>query len=386
MKSLILTAALMMAAAGCTAATVPQTSEAQNLVSPPESGKLAYRLADAESAILYVGQDGKAIPVIDPYALQSTQTSPFPENAYDIDPGTATVGTYNGYTSYRADSGAKLTITMLEGRTIGDVYFLTGGGEGIMPGMADAEVAINGPVATLSLKTSGGGFAYNIMVFPVTTERINDTTKRDFKITDNLGTYYLSGLRSSLLNHYNGNRGEDWADYPAKRQIKANGKEIYFGASSGASIIPTAGGMAFSVLSKEVLSLKAKSGDVPATGAITVTDLVVGDDMVDITATITGMDASTVSLYSAEKLSDEFRPSGSAVTSLGGDSYKFSAPKNARASYFYKLVADGGVTSATVLVSGDIEITGGVILTSPSGTRYRLTVADDGTLTTTKEE
>ncbi len=87
MRRLALAALLMAASAD--AATVPQTSEAQNLVSPPESGKLAYRLSDAESAILYVGEDGRAVAVSDPFALRSERTAPYPAKAYDVDPGAA---------------------------------------------------------------------------------------------------------------------------------------------------------------------------------------------------------------------------------------------------------------------------------------------------------
>ena len=43
----------------------------------------------------------------------------------------------------------------------------------------------------------------------------------------------------------------------------------------------------------------------------------------------------------------------------------------------------GTVTADGIDVSGDVETDGGVIMTSPDGTKYKLTVANDGSLTTT---
>lgn len=384
MRRLALAALLMAASAD--AATVPQTSEAQNLVSPPESGKLAYRLSDAESAILYVGEDGRAVAVSDPFALRSERTAPYPAKAYDVDPGAATVGEHDGHVTYAAAEGATLTVTMLDGRAIGEVTWRTGGSSGLIPGSADGAVTIDGPVATIDLKTANGGFAYDIQVFAPSVERVNDTTARDFVITDRLGTYRLSTLRAELLRHHDGNRGEDWADYPAKSRVKANGKAIWFGGESGASILPKAGGLALSVLSAEALTISAASGEAPATGEIAVTDISVGDGSVAIDATVTGIDASGVSVHAAEALDDAFIPTPSAMTSLGGDAYRFTVARAAGASHFYRLVADGGVTSVTVRVSGDLEVTGDLILASPNGTRYRVSVSDDGTLTAAREE
>jgi len=54
-----------------------------------------------------------------------------------------------------------------------------------------------------------------------------------------------------------------------------------------------------------------------------------------------------------------------------------NTPINQQAEVF-----DGNVVFDNVFILNDLDASG-VILTSPNGTRYRLVVADDGTLSTT---
>lgn len=369
----------------CAADTVPMTSEAQNRVNPPASGKLAYAISeDGTSATLYVGADGKAAPVADPAALRSVIVAPYPAGSFDVDPGDAVVGTGASgktYASASKSTPVTMTVTMLDGSLIGQVGYQQGGGSATMPGVANVKTTVDGSVATLSLTTDNGGYIYGISVYPPEANRINDTTVSDFTVRDSLGVYQLSNLRSQLINYYNGNRGEDWSDYQARRQIRTAGNPIYFGDDSSASLIPRPGGLSVGVLGTNVITVEALSGSAPATGSIDVTDIEVGTSAVTLTATLGGgLQPSAVTVYESSSLSDDFIGTGSTVTSLGGDSYAFILPRQPGTGHFYQLRADGGVTSATVKVSGDLEVTGGIILASPNGTRWRISVTDDGVL------
>ena len=388
MKAPILILAALAGACIHADTTIPLTSDAQNAVSPPASGKMAYRLADGSSAILYIGANGAAVPIGDPAALRANRVGPYDASLYDIDWGTANAVELNGQTCYKADSGATITITMLNGEPIGKAQIASdySQGGGMNPPSLSQEATINGSTATITVKTSAGALMTGAFVYPPTTERVNDTLVQDYTITDILGTYRLSMLRSDLLAHYNGNRGEDWADYPAVRQVRTDGHEVYFGDASGATIRPRDAALAVSVLSRDVLTISATRGaDVPETGSITVTDLYIGDTAVTLTATLDGVDPASVSLYTADELEEAFAPTAYAVEDKGAGSYAFTTSRNpGESTHFYQLRADGGVVSAAVKIHGDLEVTGDLILTSPNGSKWRVTVSDAGALTATE--
>lgn len=388
MKTPIAVLTALLAGATFADATIPLTSEAQNAISPPASGKMAYRLADGSSAILYIGANGAAIPIGDPAALRANRVGPYDEALYDIDWGTATVVELNGQTCYKADSGATITITMLNGEPISEAQIASdySQGGGMMPPSLTQTATINGSTATITVKTSNGALMTGALVYPPTTSRVNDTNVQDFTIKDILGTYRLSLLRSELINYHNGNRGEDWAKYPAAAQIRTAGNEIYFGDTAGATIRPGDAALAVSVLSRDVLTIQATRGaDVPETGTITITDLDIGDTAVTLTATLDGVDPSSVSLYSATELEAAFVPTAATVADKGSGSYAFTVARGAEEkTHFYQLRADGGIVSAAVRIHGDLEVSGDLILSSPNGTRWRVTVSDAGALTATE--
>ena len=73
---------------------------------------------------------------------------------------------------------------------------------------------------------------YNIDIdslgYDVAEPKTNDTSKVDFVIKDDIGTYELSALRTWAQNVHNGNLGEDWSKYPALTDINTMGKRIIF--------------------------------------------------------------------------------------------------------------------------------------------------------------
>ena len=60
-------------------------------------------------------------------------------------------------------------------------------------------------------------------------------------------------------------------------------------------------------------------------------------------------------------------------------------PRDATAKAgFYRLRATDAVVSVVITVAGDLEVTGRLILASPSGKRFTITVSDAGAISATE--
>ena len=374
---------IIFAAAASVADILPRTSSEQNNVNPPPTGVAAYEVhPETASAVLYVGQDGRALPVVDPNALRSYRSAPIPPERLDVDPGTSTVSKHANGTDLFASTGVQsiIKITVLDGSAIGNVLWEQTVGNMLMPGSVDANLTVDGSTAAITYTTTNNAGIYNVRVYPKTLPILNDTTAADILIQDTLGTFRLSDLRSQLLNRYNGNRGEDWSQYPAKTRVDLNNNIVGFGDSSGIWFATSLGRLDIHAGNVHALSVTGAYNNAPSAASITVTDFDAGaaSGTVTLKASAAGIPPEQCLLYTASELSDPFLQDPAATRTVNPDgTLTFTTPQQPGERRFYQIRAAG-------TISATVEILGDFILRSPNGTRWKITVSDAGTLSATK--
>lgn len=362
----------------CAAALLRQTSPAQNAVQAPPNDELVYAIEEDGTVSAYVGRNGLALPVADPASLRTARVRPFSEEELDIDFEGTTTTDAAGKTLYGPGT---MIITQLNKEGIGEVAY-SPATTGITPPDPKVTVSINGSVATVRITQD---YITDLRVLPAVEVPVVDLTWRDVLLTDSIGTVNFSSLRQSVISHFTRNTGADWWRYPARGTVNLDSHILSFGHATGSAISGAVGSVHLYAGGVPVIAAKATgaSGEVTS-GTLSVTDLTVTSDAVTITATCNGVDSSLVRVEWAETLSDAVWLTVADERTVADSVITLTVPRPTGAtSGFYRLVADGAV-SVIVTIAGDLEVTGGIILTSPSGKKFRVTVADDGTLTTTE--
>lgn len=363
------------------AALLRQTSIRQNSVQAPPNGELVYAVNDDGSASAFVGRDGSALPVVDPDAVRLARASAFRPDELDIG-STGTVTVDGDVTAY---SVGTVTITQMNKEAIGMVDWETFCPSGsMMPPTSAASVTVDGNVATITITV---GQICKVRVFPATPVPEIDITHRDVTLTDVRGTVRFSQLRQSIFDDLNGDLGRDWAVHPARATVNTNGHPLSFGSGSGSAIEGAPGRLTCYAGGVPVLAATATGSNGEATtGTIAVESLVVTDTDVTIVATCQTIDPSIVSVQHTAALTDavwlDVTPTSKTVS---GSKVTIVVPRDATAKAgFYRLRATDAVVSVVITVAGDLEVTGRLILASPSGKRFAITVSDDGAISATE--
>lgn len=358
------------------AAILRQTSQQQNAVQAPPNDELVYAIEEDGTVSAYVGKNGLALPVADPASLRTARVRPFSEDELDI----AYDGTMaDDVTGNPAYGPGTITISQLSKEPIGEIAYEPAT-MSINPPDPKVTISINGSVATVRITQD---YITNLRVLPAAEVPEVDLTYRDIWLKDSRGGIHFSNLRQSVISHFQNNTGADWWRYRARGTVNLDSHMLSFGHETGSAISGTAGAVHLYAGGQPAISAKATgaSGEVTS-GTLTVTDLTFTESTVTITATCVGIDASLVHVEWTETLSDAMWLTVADERSVADSVITLTVPRPTGAtSGFYRLVAEGSV-AVIVTIAGDLEVTGGIILTSPSGKKFRVTVADDGTLTT----
>lgn len=360
-------------------ALLRQTSAAQNQVAAPPDGELVYAVNADGTVSAYVGRYGLAAPVVDPDAIRLTACSPFPADQLDIG-STGSVTYDNGEAVYGV---GVITITQIHKIAIGDVSYEAYAPSGsITPPSATVSVAVSGNVATLTVTE---GQITQLVATPSVALREYDLCQRDVLLTDSLGQVNLSRLRQSAIEHFNGRTAEFWSDFLATKPVNLNGQAIIVDQDAGSAITPSGNGFALYAGRHPAIAAGATiTANDSVDGTITVTQLAVGTETVTLTAQLSGIDADAVELQYTPTLTPTNWLALSTVSrTLEGDVLTLTAPRNGGKSGFYRLVA-GDTVSLLISVMGDLDVQGKLILRSPSGKRFAVSVSDDGTLSATE--
>ena len=242
------------------AVTIPRASMRQISVSPLERGETAFveRVAPSESeeymeaanrrntrastagtayAEVYIGSDAGPLRVCDSSALRGYKLRTLDPSEYSISAGPlfthdVAAGTY---TMTSAGPTNAIIVTAKDGVVIEEVTMHTiFTGEGLMP--VEFTCSSNTYAGSVYRWECAFVRAESLIVDNIVVKAmdkgevkiVNDTIDTVFLIHDLLGTYNLSDLRRWVRDLYNGNRGEDWSKYKARRAVRLDGNAVRF--------------------------------------------------------------------------------------------------------------------------------------------------------------
>ena len=357
-------------------ALLRETSTAQNQVAAPPDGELVYAVNEEGTVRAFVGRYGLAMPVVDPDAIRLTACTPFPAAQLDIGSTGSVTELENGEAVYGV---GVITITQIHKIAIGNVEYEAYAPSGsLSPPSATVTVSIEGNVATLNVTA---GQITRLAVTPSVGLREVDLCQRDVIVKDSLGWVNLSRLRQSAVEHFNGRTAEYWADFVATKPVNLNGQAIIVDQQAGSAITPAGNGLTLYAGRRPAIAAAATiTANDAVSGSITVTRLDVGSETVTLTAQLSGIDAEAVELqYTPTLTPTNWLALTPLSRTLEGDILTLTAPRHGGKSGFYRLVA-GDTVSLLISVMGDLDVQGKLILRSPSGKRFAVSVADDGTL------
>lgn len=217
------------------------------------AGVPAYA-ADGLDAVLYIGQGNASDPVsvADPCALRGTPITVLGTGDYFIELDgnvVCTNGVFTFFPNGSNDVYARVTIRAdLPIETVDFGYSeKAGGGEtkwdfgsNSRRRMAsdDGSFVITASCEPSKMPEFTGhppgaiGVISNLTVMvrrPISVNTINDATKTDFRIRDNLGIYSLGTLREWARDCRVGDLGEDWSRYVASSDVQLDGRAVNFG-------------------------------------------------------------------------------------------------------------------------------------------------------------
>lgn len=221
-------------AATASALTVPRTSEATINASPLQRGEFAY-IVDGDAATAYIGTDAGPLRVSDPSTLRGSRLVDVPVGKFTVVPDSNWTATSNGWTLASQNVTARLVVTSVDGGDIADVgYKVDAISTGLFAADLDVQFTYNGATVILDCKLTD--VTASATIYNITPTRrafgdrdiVNDLAANRFTLTDKLGTFDLYDLRRWTRDLYNGNRGEDWAAYKAKKRVNLAGNALRF--------------------------------------------------------------------------------------------------------------------------------------------------------------
>ena len=171
---------------------------------------------------------------------------------------------------------------------------------------------VNGNVAVISMfrELSAGTMSVaNVKVRRVlagNVDTVNDLTKLEFSLKDDLGEYEWRQLRYWVTHLYDYNRGEDWAVYKAKSRINTNGKGLQISANNRFAIDTTETQTVFRAANHDALVIKATGTGAGYLGAFDLLDVRPFDGGVHIPVAldITDFDVSQFVVEGTTNLND----------------------------------------------------------------------------------
>lgn len=224
---------------------IPQASQLTLQNEPLEKGEAAYVESDAPGyARLYIGGDnGAALRVEDSATVHGYEYEYIDRTKMTILPGAGL--TYSsGADKYSADSALgtySLTIMAPFDVVVDSVEYTENTlypVDMIEQSNGTVEHVIKGNLVTITLTRTDTHGELSVSgikvrrVFAGNKDQVNDLTKLQFTLLDDLGEYNWRSLRTWVTHLYDYNRGEDWSRYAAKDTVKVNGQTIQLSANN----------------------------------------------------------------------------------------------------------------------------------------------------------
>ena len=393
MKNRVIVFCLFAASAAC-ALTVPQTSEATIHASPLARGEVAY-IAEDGGATAYVGSDVGPLRVSDPATLHGSRLVPVSADRYTIVPDSSWTTVSNGFKLATQNVTARLVVTSVDGAAIANIrYRVDAVSASMMPADMAVAVTYNGSTVILDCRlTETASYA---TITDITPQRYafadrdaeNDLTATKFMLHDSLGDIDFGDLRRWARDLYNGNRGEDWAAYPATKPAKLAGQPLRFDAG---------GAYVARVESETNLALKVNGYSameflrVPGTttqGSFTITSLDMPGDHATVTigytTSILGFDYTLLRVKTCDDLREgDWTYVDSSRCTATADTVTITGCSDSVA--FFKLDYDGVASEdIKVVFRAPVTIESALYLRGEDNVLYKITV-NAGAITATAQ-
>lgn len=380
MKRLILSVLLLSVGILHAKALLRETSPLQNSIQPVPDKELVFARSEQGTVAVYLGLDGGTAQVVDPAAIRVARATPFALSELFVDDCNATAVTVveGKGVAYKG----QIVITHLQrtgiGRIESEQYQLGGAA---LPTTNELEVSINGFTATVNITGSGPGLF--LTVYPVVPDTAVNLTQNDVELTDTVGTVKFSRLRQEMIDRVSGNLGQDWAKFPATSSVDLADNVLLFGRDSGSALQGSTGQIAIYAGAQPAIVAESKGdGGGAMSGTILVNDLALGSDTVTLSVVATGIPMEALTLQYSPTLTDAtwLAVVGTNITANVDGTLTVTAPRSTSdKAGFWRFVADDTV-STVVTVNGDLNVIGGILMVSPNGTKWRITVTDSGSL------
>lgn len=387
-----------LAAAGAGAGTIVPLAAATEPSSAGESTPGALHWHRGESgAFLSVGTPERGREVVsDPFALHRVPLSAIEPPDYSVEMGEG-VTVSNGWFvlfSNRADTSEVVTrsvaLSPAAGWTLRRCEVENARHSAATASVSGGRIVVSCTTATLA----PGVQTYTDCAFRILAVRASeaaardapeDLTQGDYYYTDTVGDISLGTLREWVNAKCAGRLADSWSRYPATGRVWLDGRPLVFDAfgrfstaiESGANTADTLAIVAGGRRAVEIVSEVSTTNS-----AFRVVDFALADDTVSMWVAAIGtnvaVQAVTNLLDSPLSWTDEqgVEVDYSPVVRDGVDCYHVTFPRVSGPRFWRARTTIGASTEAAVRVNVPL------ILTSPDGSRWRLKVADDGSLST----
>ena len=388
MKNAVFAFAAFAATAASAALYLPQTSERTSRNYPLGVGEIAYTPQTNGTAAAFVG-NGSADPLAlaDPLSIRGYREA-------TIDRASISVSYDDGIT-YNAAQDAwwwtgptgvtyRLMATCPNGTRVKSFTYATGGANSSgIPGAGLGgkiySVVTNGNVILIEGALVSGSFCVsNLEVVAEAQEAATiDLNELHIPLRDSVGEGELGGWRMSVLHAYDGNRGEDWTSYPARKAVRLGGHRVDQDSAGDISV-----GMDCVTTNFSIAVLGHAAVEVwhnPLSRAVTVTNFVhagLADTFYfDQTGVTDANDFQVQYASNAAELSAESWPWVPArqITCAAG-SVTVTWPSSSAMRCYRLFYHNEIVDSARVIVRAPLVLEGGLFLRGEDSVLYRITV------------
>ena len=364
---------------------IPETSQLTLQNEPLAKGEAAYVESETPgyAQIVVGGDNGKTLRVEDAATVHGYSYEYIPRTEVTIIPGAGI--SYNGATDkYTAETttGVVYQITVMvspeyriDALEYTEVAYYT---DIVEIRNGDISHVINGNVAVISMAreiSEGEMSVANIKVRRVlagNADQVNDLTKLEFTMIDDLGEYSWRSLRYWVTHLYDGNRGEDWARFAAKQRANLNGHGLQLSANNRFAIDVTETQTVFRAAHHDAVVLSATGTGRGYAGAFTAygprptaTGVVI-----PFAADITGFDAASLSVKGGATLDTNSWTTCTASYANGeinvtcSDTYRF-----------FQVFYDGTIMDEFMLtVNAPVKLMNALYLKGEDSVIYQITV------------
>lgn len=390
MKYLVLLPFAAMAATSY----LPETSTRTIQASPLAPGEVSIVREQTGTATIYLGGDtGDVSRIAEPTGIRGWRVEdiPYEELAFV----TSDVVVSNGaFWVFGENTTGLIAVAAKGGEAIREYEWDHALGDGgISPEQADVLPSVSGPEFRLTVMPRANGWVCvsNIVVRRVAFGDMpveNDLTKTRYSFLDSEGGWELGALRHWIKHLYDGNRGENWADYRASKNVDLDRHALmfdryarYFMREDGqTNLVLSAGGY-------DAMTVSFRGANVSANGFLITGFRVVGTTTyISYEADIDGFSPDGVGVQVKEKMTDEIWESLTLGEFTATDSL-VTVPGNTTGTRFFRLTYGNAVSRVLEVRFGARVVFDDALIIRGSGSStnkyYRITV-DGGAITATE--